>query len=74
MSRHRFPAMDYFSRLRRDETHRDVGERNWMARGSFERRLSLQETIARASTYLFGMAALWGLTYLCLAASELLRS
>ena len=73
MSKYRFHAMDYLSRFRSDNTQGGVGDRNWMARNAFDHRLSLRETVARASTYLFGMVALWGLTYLCLAASELLR-
>lgn len=46
---------------------------DYLSRLDDDRRLSLKETVARASTYLFGMVALWGVTYLCLAASELLR-
>jgi hypothetical protein len=68
-----FHSTDKLSRLRGDKRRSHVADRSQLARQAFDRRLSLKETIARASTYLFGMVALFGVTYLFLAASDLLR-
>ena len=69
----RFHWTDDLSRLRGDKGQRDVADRSQLARQAFDHRLSLKETVARASMYLFCLVALWGVTYLCLVAAELLR-
>ena len=73
MSRYRFHAMDHLSRLRGDNWQREVADQSQLSRQALDHRLSLRETVARASMYLFCLVALWGVTYLCLVAAELLR-